>query len=63
MYSFASGPLVWIAFIVFIGGTAYQLIRLFQTAKKDKVIYPYMSLKYSLRSLFHWVIPFAFEDM
>lgn len=63
MYSFASGPLVWIAFIVFIGGTAYQLIRLFQTAKKDKVIYPYMSLKYSLRSLFHWVIPFASTNM
>jgi nitrate reductase gamma subunit len=63
MYSFVSGPLVWIAFIVFIGGMTYQLVRLLQAAKKDKVIYPYMSLKYSLRSLFHWVIPFASKNM
>jgi len=32
-------------------------------AKKDKVIYPYMSLKYSLRSIFHWIIPFASTNM
>ncbi|MDY6861973.1 MAG: nitrate reductase [Thermodesulfobacteriota bacterium] len=32
-------------------------------AKKDKVVYPYMSLKYSLRSIFHWIIPFASRNM
>jgi len=32
-------------------------------AKKDKVIFPYMSLKYSLRSLVHWIIPFASRNM
>ena len=32
-------------------------------AKKDKVVYPYMSLKYSLRSIFHWIIPFAAKNM
>jgi nitrate reductase gamma subunit len=63
MYDFASGPLVWIAFIVFIGGMVYQLVRLLTLAKKDKVIYPYMSLKYSLRSLLHWVVPFGSKNM
>lgn len=63
MYEFVSGPLVWIAFAVFLGGMAYQLVTMLRSAKKDKVIYPYMSLKYSLRSLFHWVIPFASRNM
>ena len=62
MYNFASGPLVWIAFIVFIGGMVYQFVTLLKSAKKDKVL-PYMSAKYGLRSLFHWVIPFASTNM
>lgn len=63
MYDFVSGPLVWIAFIVFIGGMIYQFLRMLITAKKDKVIYPYMSLKYGLRSLLHWIVPFAGRNM
>lgn len=63
MYNFVSGPLVWIAFIVFIGGLVYQFARMFQLAKRDKVILPYMSLKYGLRSLFHWIVPFASKNM
>lgn len=63
MYEFASGPLVWLAFIVFFGGSAYRLVWMFLTARKDRVIYPYMSLKYSLRSLSHWVVPFASLNM
>lgn len=63
MYEFASGPLVWIAFIVFFAGMVYQFMKLLMLAKKDKVIYPYMSLKYGLRSLFHWIVPFASKNM
>jgi len=63
MYEFVSGPLVWIAFIVFVSGMVYQFVTMLISAKKDKVIYPYMSLKYSLRSLFHWMIPFASKNM
>lgn len=63
MYQFVSGPLVWIAFIVFVGGMVYQFVTMLRSAQKDKVIYPYMSLKYSLRSLFHWIIPFASRNM
>jgi nitrate reductase gamma subunit len=63
MYSFVSGPLVWIAFIVFAGGMVYQFLNMLRMAKKDKVIYPYMSLKYGLRSLLHWLVPFASRNM
>jgi len=28
-------------------------------AKRDRVVFPYISLKYSLRSIIHWIIPFA----
>ncbi len=63
MYAFVSGPLVWIAFILFIGGLSYQFVRMLRMAKKDKVVYPYMSLKYALRSLLHWLVPFASRNM
>ncbi|MDH5202754.1 MAG: nitrate reductase [Nitrospirota bacterium] len=59
VYTFVRGPLVWIAFIIFIGGSIYKVRTLILLAKKEKVVFPYMSLKYSLRSILHWLIPFA----
>jgi nitrate reductase gamma subunit len=63
LYEFGRGPLVWISFMVLIGGAAYKLRRMFVLAKKDKVVLPYMNLKFSLRSLAHWVIPFRSRSM
>lgn len=63
MYEFASGPLVWIALIVCFGGCAYRLATMFALAKQDRVVYPYMSWKYGLRSVFHWIIPFGSLNM
>ncbi len=62
MYEFVSGPLVWIAFIIFFAGMIYQLATMLSMAKKDKV-YSYMSAKYSLRSLAHWTTPFGARNM
>lgn len=60
LYELARGPLVWAAFILFVGGSLYRLTTLFLLArKKDRVVFEYMSPYYALRSLFHWVIPFA----
>ncbi len=59
MYEFVSGPLVWITFIVFVAGSIYQLVTMYFLAKKEKVVMPYMSVKFGLRSIFHWIIPFA----
>lgn len=63
IYNFVKGPLVWFSFVIFIGGNLYRIISMLSLARKDKVVYPYMSLKYSLRSIFHWVIPFASTNM
>ncbi len=60
IYNFVSGPLVWLAFIIFIGGSIYRIRNLIILVnKKERFIYTYMSLKYSLRSISHWIVPFA----
>lgn len=58
LYNFMRGPLVWIAFIIFIVGSIYRVYSFINLVKKDKTIMPFISLKYTLRSLFHWLIPF-----
>jgi nitrate reductase gamma subunit len=63
LYNFLKGPMVWIAFLVFFGGSIYRVISLTMLAKKDKVVYPYLSLKYSLRSFAHWLFPFGSRNM
>jgi nitrate reductase gamma subunit len=60
IYNFVSGPLAWLAFILFFGGCLYRLVRLFMLVKeKEPFIFTYMSWKYSLRSIFRWIIPFG----
>jgi nitrate reductase gamma subunit len=59
LYNFVRGPLVWIALFVFIGGSIYKVRGMILLAKKEKVVQPYMSFKLSLRSILHWVFPFA----
>jgi len=63
MYEFIQGPLVWIAFLGFFGGMAYQFVTMARLARKDKVVYKTLDLKYGLRSILHWVIPFAGVNM
>ena len=60
LYNFVSGPVAWAAFFIFIVGSLYRLVSLLVLVhKKEKFIYTYMSWKYSLRSILHWIIPFA----
>ena len=64
IYAFISGPMVWIAFIVFLGGSFYRIAHLvILTHRKEKFVYSYLSWKYSLRSILHWMTPFATENM
>ena len=59
-YNFVSGPLAWVAFLLFFGGSAYRIVSLLMlAAKKERFIFSYMSWRYSLRSIFHWIVPFA----
>lgn len=59
IYNLVRGPLVWISFIIFIGGSVYKIRELIALSKKEKLIYPFMSWKGSIRSILHWVVPFA----
>jgi len=59
-YGLLTGPLAWAAFFIFIFGSLYRLTAMLVLVhKKEKFIFTYMSWKYSLRSILHWVVPFA----
>ncbi len=60
IYDFVSGPLVWVSFIIFFGGSIYRLISMVLLArKKEPMVFEYMSFYYALRSILHWIIPFG----
>lgn len=60
LYRLAAGPLAWAAFIIFAGGSLFRLIRLVHLVyRKERFIFSYMSLKFSLRSILHWLAPFG----
>ena len=62
IYEFVSGPLAWVAFVVFIAGSFYRLIDMIRlVVKKERFIFSYMSWKYSFRSMWNWIIPFGSE--
>lgn len=63
MYEFATGPLTWLAFAAFFGGALYKVATTLSAARKDKVVYPYMSARFGLRSLVHWLTPFGSRSM
>jgi nitrate reductase gamma subunit len=63
MYEFSRGLLVWIAFGVFLIGSAYRIVSTISLAKKDKVVLPYMKWKYGLRSILHWSVPYGATNM
>lgn len=64
LYSFISGPLVWIALLTFILGSTFRLWQLYRLARsKENFIFSFFNLKYSLRSLAHWITPFGAHNM
>jgi nitrate reductase gamma subunit len=63
LYEIVRGPLAWVALLVFFAGSIYRVVAMLIEARRDKVVYPYMSLKYGLRSLMHWLIPFGSRNM
>jgi nitrate reductase gamma subunit len=59
LYAFVAGPLAWAAFLIFFGGLGYRLLSMLrQVRQSEPFIFSYMSLRYSLRSILHWLIPF-----
>jgi nitrate reductase gamma subunit len=59
-YNFVSGPLAWVAFLLFFGGCIYRIVTMLRlVAQKERFIFTYMSWRYSLRSILHWITPFG----
>jgi nitrate reductase gamma subunit len=58
MEKFIRGPLVWIAFVVFFGGGLFKLTRFLHLAKKDKIMFPRMGVRYGLLSFLTWAFNF-----
>jgi nitrate reductase gamma subunit len=57
-YTFVEGPLLWIAFMVFIIGSLLRVAMfLVASTKKDKIIYQHFSWKYVFATLFRWLLP------
>ncbi len=59
LYHILRGPLVWVSMLVFLFGSVHRVRTLVKMAKNDKVVLPFISLKATVRSVAHWVIPFA----
>jgi len=56
--SFVEGPLLWIAFLVFIIGSLLRALLFFAVSfKKDKIIYQHFRWKYVLGSIGRWLLP------
>jgi len=59
-YLLVSGPLAWIAFAVFLLGSARKLGGILMKArKKDVFIHEYWSWSHAFLSFFHWLLPFG----
>lgn len=59
IYNFVTGPLAWVAWGVFILGSIYRLVYMYNKFKtKDASSEAYMSWYYSLRSILAWLIPY-----
>jgi nitrate reductase gamma subunit len=55
---FIEGPLVWIAFLTFLLGSALRLILFFTLSiKKDKPIYRFFNFKWLILSIVRWIFP------
>lgn len=62
-YSLVSGPLVWVAFGIFLIGSVWKLGGILKKAKtKDVFIYEYWSWSHAIQSFIHWLIPFGSEN-
>jgi nitrate reductase gamma subunit len=60
LHNFVAGPLAWLAFLIFIGGSAYKLVTMAKEAKeKDALVYEYWSTTHAVQSMLHWLTPFG----
>lgn len=58
-YNLVSGPLVWVAFAVFLAGSIWKVGSLLaETKRTDGYVFKYWSWGHALNSFAHWLLPF-----
>jgi nitrate reductase gamma subunit len=63
MYEIVRGPLVWVAFFVFVVGGLLKLFSMALLAKQEKTVFPTFDARHGLRSVLHWVVPYGSRNM
>ncbi|MFC1886141.1 nitrate reductase, partial [Thermodesulfobacteriota bacterium] len=63
LYELATGPLVWIALMVFALGSLGRILLLLIQGKQEKILYPKTSIGGGIRSILHGLVPFASRYM
>lgn len=60
IYAFLTGPALWITFVIFLGGLIVRVAFLFALSReRDRVFYNHASFGWGLKSILHWLIPWA----
>lgn len=64
LFGLISGPLVWLAFIVFLGGSAARVVSFLRLARvKDRPVFTGFQAGWALRSILRWLVPFNITAM
>jgi len=64
MYDLLTGPLLWLTFIIFLGGMLVKIVFLYRLSrKKDQVFYDHVSFSWGLKSILHWLLPWSSASM
>jgi len=64
MYAFLTGPMLWLSFAIFVIGCAWRVVNYVKGLSWQLDRVPYgcnkdLAVKGALRSIFHWLIPYA----
>jgi nitrate reductase gamma subunit len=58
VYEFVSGPMVWIAFTIFIVGSIARIVMFYNLSRqKDAIIYKKFKSDWALKSILHFLLP------
>jgi nitrate reductase gamma subunit len=64
LYSVATGPLLYLSFLLFLGGLLIQIVLLVrETYTKERFMFSFLSAKSAILSLSHWISPFGARVM
>lgn len=64
IYEILTGPALWMTFIIFSGGLIARILKLYLLSrKKDLIIYNHASIRWGLKSILYWLLPWGSASM